>query len=124
MIDNRASKTCSGILIMWTVLGMMISFGICFAYFSAVVASSQSSIIPNRKGAGNPGSILRVATYPSSTSSFTMEVDNASKTYLSGSNRSDIPNRLVILTFDDTLKSQFTMAKPILDKYDFKAISL
>jgi hypothetical protein len=30
------------------------------------------------------------------------------------------PNKVVILTFGDTLKSQFTNAKPILDKYGFK----
>jgi peptidoglycan/xylan/chitin deacetylase (PgdA/CDA1 family) len=30
-------------------------------------------------------------------------------------------NKLVILTFGDTLKSQFDIAKPILDKYNFKA---
>jgi hypothetical protein len=30
------------------------------------------------------------------------------------------PNKVVILTFGDTRKSQFTNAKPILDKYGFK----
>ena len=30
-------------------------------------------------------------------------------------------SKVVILTFDDGYKSQFTLAKPILDKYDFKA---
>jgi peptidoglycan/xylan/chitin deacetylase (PgdA/CDA1 family) len=30
-------------------------------------------------------------------------------------------NKIVILTFGDTLKSQFTVAKPILDQYGFKA---
>ena len=30
------------------------------------------------------------------------------------------PNKVVILTFGDTHKSQFTQAKPILDKYGFK----
>ena len=29
-------------------------------------------------------------------------------------------NKVVILTFGDTLRSQFTNAKPILDKYGFK----
>ena len=29
-------------------------------------------------------------------------------------------NKVVILTFGDTLESQFTDAKPILDKYGFK----
>ncbi|MFY9873067.1 MAG: polysaccharide deacetylase family protein, partial [Candidatus Nitrosopolaris sp.] len=30
------------------------------------------------------------------------------------------PNKAIILTFGDTIKSQFTNAKPILDKYGFK----
>lgn len=30
-------------------------------------------------------------------------------------------NKVLILTFGDTKKSQFTMAKPILDQYGFKA---
>jgi peptidoglycan/xylan/chitin deacetylase (PgdA/CDA1 family) len=30
-------------------------------------------------------------------------------------------NKVLILTFGDTHKSQFTTAKPILDKYGFKA---
>jgi peptidoglycan/xylan/chitin deacetylase (PgdA/CDA1 family) len=30
-------------------------------------------------------------------------------------------NKVVILTFDDGLKSQYTNAKPILDKYGYKA---
>jgi peptidoglycan/xylan/chitin deacetylase (PgdA/CDA1 family) len=30
------------------------------------------------------------------------------------------PSKVVILTFGDTLKSQFTNATPILDKYGFK----
>ncbi|MGC1131372.1 MAG: polysaccharide deacetylase family protein [Nitrososphaeraceae archaeon] len=36
-----------------------------------------------------------------------------------GSN-DDLPNKIIILNFDDSYKSQFTYAKPILDKYGFK----
>ena len=32
-----------------------------------------------------------------------------------------LPNKVIILNFDDSYKSQFTYAKPILDKYGFKA---
>jgi len=39
----------------------------------------------------------------------------------SGGSNSALDNKLVILTFGDTLKSQFNIAKPILDKYNFKA---
>jgi peptidoglycan/xylan/chitin deacetylase (PgdA/CDA1 family) len=44
-----------------------------------------------------------------------------SNTSSSNSNSVLNNNKLVILTFGDTLKSQFTIAKPILDKYNFKA---
>jgi peptidoglycan/xylan/chitin deacetylase (PgdA/CDA1 family) len=36
-------------------------------------------------------------------------------------NNSTFPTRLAIINFDDGYKSQFTNAKPILDKYGFKA---
>jgi peptidoglycan/xylan/chitin deacetylase (PgdA/CDA1 family) len=37
------------------------------------------------------------------------------------SSNSSANSKVVMLTFGDTLKSQFTNAKPILDKYGFKA---
>ena len=37
------------------------------------------------------------------------------------SGNSSANSKVVMLTFGDTLKSQFTNAKPILDKYGFKA---
>jgi hypothetical protein len=42
---------------------------------------------------------------------------NAQTTSLAGTPH---PNKAVILTFGDTIKSQFTNVKPILDKYGFK----
>jgi peptidoglycan/xylan/chitin deacetylase (PgdA/CDA1 family) len=36
------------------------------------------------------------------------------------SGNSSASSKVVMLTFGDTLKSQFTNAKPILDKYGFK----
>ncbi|MBM4076740.1 MAG: polysaccharide deacetylase family protein, partial [Planctomycetes bacterium] len=32
-----------------------------------------------------------------------------------------IPDKLVVLTFDDSVKSHFTQARPILKQYGFKA---
>ena len=40
---------------------------------------------------------------------------------LNDASNNTIDNKVVILTFGDTHKSQFTTAKPILDKYGFKA---
>ena len=35
--------------------------------------------------------------------------------------REPIPDKLVVLTFDDSVKSQFTVVRPILLKYKFGA---
>ncbi len=35
--------------------------------------------------------------------------------------REPIPDRLVVLTFDDSVKSHFTVVRPVLQKYDFGA---
>jgi peptidoglycan/xylan/chitin deacetylase (PgdA/CDA1 family) len=49
------------------------------------------------------------------------ETNNIYNNYNSTSgNRSSIRNKVVILNFYDDVKSQFTNAKPILDKYGFK----
>ena len=39
-----------------------------------------------------------------------------------GSNNNS--SKVIILAFDDSPKSQFTLAKPILDKYGLKVLSL
>ena len=35
--------------------------------------------------------------------------------------REPIPDRLVVLTFDDSVKSHFTVARPVLKRYGFGA---
>jgi peptidoglycan/xylan/chitin deacetylase (PgdA/CDA1 family) len=37
-----------------------------------------------------------------------------------GSNNNNNSSKVIILAFDDSPKSQFTLAKPILDKYGLK----
>src|SRR5437763_16798134 len=39
---------------------------------------------------------------------------------LNGKNNNNDNSKVVILTYDDTYKSQFTTVKPILDEYGFK----
>ena len=39
----------------------------------------------------------------------------------SGAAREPIPDKLVVLTFDDSVKSHFTIVRPILRRYGFKA---
>ena len=46
---------------------------------------------------------------------------NAESNIASTGSNPVLNNKVVILTFGDTLKSQFTIAKSILDKYNFKA---
>jgi peptidoglycan/xylan/chitin deacetylase (PgdA/CDA1 family) len=52
-----------------------------------------------------------------------MQIDNTNNINFNRSINTDNNNttKLAILTFGDTLKSQITTAKPILDKYGFKA---
>ena len=56
---------------------------------------------------------------PSRIAAFQASHSNTSSVTISGSNSSGI--KLAIINFDDGYKSQFTNAKPILDKYGFKA---
>jgi peptidoglycan/xylan/chitin deacetylase (PgdA/CDA1 family) len=39
---------------------------------------------------------------------------------LPAQNGTNNSSKLIILAFDDSNQSQFTLAKPVLDKYDFK----
>jgi peptidoglycan/xylan/chitin deacetylase (PgdA/CDA1 family) len=55
---------------------------------------------------------------PSKPLSFHPSVSSIQKGY---ARRDLTSNKVVILTFGDGRKSQFTNAKPILDKYGFKA---
>ena len=41
--------------------------------------------------------------------------------FTSGAAREPIPDKLVVLTFDDSVKSHFTIVRPILRRYGFKA---
>ena len=38
-----------------------------------------------------------------------------------GAARDPIPDKLVVLTFDDSVKSHFTVVRPMLRRYGFKA---
>jgi peptidoglycan/xylan/chitin deacetylase (PgdA/CDA1 family) len=59
----------------------------------------------------------------SSVASAVKQQNHAIKINVNDNNRTKTSqnNKLAILTFGDTKKSQFTTAKPILDKYGFKA---
>ena len=49
---------------------------------------------------------------------------NSSPVKLIDNTVSDRSNKVVMINFDDGLKSQLICAKPILDKYGFKVVSL
>ena len=61
-------------------------------------------------------SIIDSSSSSSSNSSQSSLVDNSGNTISSNKN-----NKVVVLTFDDGVKSQYTNAKPILDTYGYKA---
>lgn len=82
------------------------------SYSNATSNSSKNGISPYIKN--------------STTNSITSRVPHSNQ-FVGGNNTNSIKNdktgisrKLVILGFDDSLKSQYTLAKPILDKYGFK----
>jgi peptidoglycan/xylan/chitin deacetylase (PgdA/CDA1 family) len=80
-----------------------------------VVAVSLLSLSVHTTGSG---AALTVQN-PSRIAAFQASHSNTNGVTISGSNSSGI--KLAIINFDDGYKSQFTNAKPILDKYSFKA---
>ena len=55
------------------------------------------------------------------TGSFSPAIGYSIQSSPTPSSNSSANSKVVMLTFGDTLKSQFTNGKPILDKYGFKA---
>ena len=87
----------------------------------AVDSSSKSASHHHRTHASPPTSTS--STPPKSSPSYgvVLATTNGSsnpKTYLNINNNED---KVVIINFDDSFKNQFLYAKPILDKYGFKA---
>ena len=88
--------------------------------FSIIIVLSISFLLPNSFSSYLLGSSQKLIS-PHNTITNTNPIYNNSKT--DGILNTAIGNntKVVILTFGDTVKSQFTTAKPILDEYGFKA---
>jgi peptidoglycan/xylan/chitin deacetylase (PgdA/CDA1 family) len=88
--------------------------------FSIIIVLSISFLLPNSFSSHILASSQKLISHHNSISS-TIPIYNSSKT--DGLLKTAIGNKtkVVILTFGDTVKSQFTTAKPILDQYGFKA---
>ncbi len=71
---------------------------------------SQSSTISTVNRSNNDGHMVSVSTYSERHT-------NSSSTSQSDNNNA----KVVIINFDDSHKNQYTYAKPVLDKYGFKA---
>jgi peptidoglycan/xylan/chitin deacetylase (PgdA/CDA1 family) len=81
------------------------------AQSSSSEKSQDSTIITANRSNNNNNSIAPVSTYSHKNT-------NSSSTSQSGSNNNA---KVVIINFDDSHESEYTYAKPILDKYGFKA---
>ena len=88
--------------------------------FSVILVLSVSFLLPNSFSSYLLGSSQSLISHHDPITK-TNPIYNNSKT--DGHSNTVVGNstKVVILTFGDTIKSQFTTAKPILDQYGFKA---
>jgi Polysaccharide deacetylase len=78
---------------------------------------SQNSTITRASNSNNnnDNSIASVSTYPN------RNTNSSSSTITSQSKSNNNNDKFMIINFDDSHESEYTYAKPILDKYGFKA---
>jgi peptidoglycan/xylan/chitin deacetylase (PgdA/CDA1 family) len=110
----------------------MIVIAFCFIITISFIFGLKSIYYIFGKGLGNDNVAFNFNTTPSSDSSSNNKnkdtnlinnLTNVNRNYLNsilGNNDNDI-KKWVMLSFDDSKKGQITYAKPILDKYGFKA---
>jgi peptidoglycan/xylan/chitin deacetylase (PgdA/CDA1 family) len=87
---------------------------------SATIKKNNATTNQNALSVKNSTSNLTASNGPLiSNSSATIKKNNATNNIKTNTSVTT-PKKLVVLTFDDSLKSQYIFAKPILDKYGFK----
>ncbi len=86
-----------------------------------VDSSSKSASHHHRTHASHPSSTSSTPSKSSPSSGIALATTNGSSNPNSYVNISNNKNKVVIINFDDSFKNQFLYAKPILDKYGFKA---
>jgi hypothetical protein len=99
--------------------------------FPNMVLSKPSLQTPSSSG-GIPGSSSRASApningiHTQSSSAKPVYSSQAASSFLGGniSGRVGSSSKIVMINFDDGYKSQLIYAKPILDKYGFKVVSL
>ena len=89
-------------------------------FFSIIIVLSISFLLPNSFSSHILASSQKLISHHNAITR-TIPIYNSNKT--DGLLKTAIGNKtkVVILSFGDTVKSQFTTAKPILDQYGFKA---
>jgi peptidoglycan/xylan/chitin deacetylase (PgdA/CDA1 family) len=86
-----------------------------------VDSSSKSASHHHRTHASHPSSTSSTPSKSSPSSGIALATTNGSSNPNSYLNISNNKDKVVIINFDDSFKNQFLYAKPILDKYGFKA---
>jgi peptidoglycan/xylan/chitin deacetylase (PgdA/CDA1 family) len=86
-----------------------------------VDSSSKSASHHHRTHASHPSSASSTPSKSSPTYDIALATTNGSSNPNSYLNISNNKDKVVIINFDDSFKNQFLYAKPILDKYGFKA---
>src|SRR5215469_649102 len=105
---------------LWSLFGLLLAIAlIAGVSFPSISIGKLSSLITSSHGvsADNSSSItnLHVVGSPSSSSHLYFAPPPLSPLLSNGS------NKVIMIGFDDSYKSQILYAKPILDKYGFKA---
>src|SRR5581483_11040321 len=87
----------------------------------ANIALSKSILSFHHKKSFGSAPVFKSHRHFFSHQSLSVSSDSINHLLLSKTSSSNTTDKIVILTFGDTKKSQYTIAKPILDQYGFKA---
>jgi Polysaccharide deacetylase len=87
----------------------------------ANIALSKSILSFHHKKSSGSAPVFKSHRHFFSHQSLSVSSDSINHLLLSKTSSSNTTDKIVILTFGDTKKSQYTIAKPILDQYGFKA---
>ena len=117
---NNATTNQNALSVKNSTSNLTASNGPLISNSSATIKKNNATTNQNALSVKNSTSNLTASNGPLiSNSSATIKKNNATNNIKTNTSVTT-PKKLVVLAFDDSLKSQYIFAKPILDKYGFK----